>query len=109
MLMTKSWVFTGKSKKKYTFELYSKSAQLPEVGGIYILAYAHPRGHLAGFQINILCMGETVNLNATVSELQHREDLLKQCWNYNYILCLDDPGTRAEYLKDLLENNPICY
>lgn len=108
MLMKKDWVFEGKSGKKYTFESYSKSAELPEAGGIYILSYAHPRGHLAGFQINILCMGTSENLNLVVAGLQHREDLLKQCWNYNYILCLDDPDTRDEYLKDLLKNNPIC-
>jgi hypothetical protein len=108
MLMKKNWVFEGKFNEKYTFELYSKSAEIPEVGGIYILTYAHPRGHLAGYQINILCMGATESQNVAVSDLQQQECLLKQCWNYNYILCLDEQDTRDEYLKDLLKNNPIC-
>ena len=108
MLIKKNWVFEGKSGEKYTFESYSKSAQLPAVGGVYILSYAHPRGHLAGYQINILCMGTTENLNVAIAGLQQREEFLEQCWNYNYILYLDDAEIRDEYLKDLLKNNPIC-
>jgi len=37
MLMKKNWVFEGKFNEKYTFESYSKSAEIPEVGGIHIL------------------------------------------------------------------------
>lgn len=104
--MTKEGLFTGKSGKQYTFKVYSKSAQLPEIGGIYILTYTHPRGHLAGVEINVLDMGKTHNLNLAVSALQLRESLIEQCWNYNYILCVDEPELRAEILEDLLPNHP---
>ena len=40
---------TGVSGKTYTFKIYPKSAQHPETGGIFIVSYMHPRGHLAGF------------------------------------------------------------
>lgn len=107
--MNATCVFTGESGRQYTFELYSRSAPLPETAGIYILTYTHPRGHLAGVAINILDIGETRNLNLLVKGLQQCERLKEQCWNYNYILCLDDPESRGEYLKDLLKNNPAIH
>lgn len=109
MLMGKNWIFQGISGDKYTFESYSKSTELPGVGGIYILVYAHPRGHLAGFQINILAMGSTDNLNGAVSGLQQSERLMTLCWNYNYVLSVFDPETRDRYLEDLKGNNPIRF
>lgn len=104
--MNADCLFTGKSGKQYTFELYSKSAPLPEAGGIYILTYTHPRGHLAGVQINILEIGKTENLNLSVAGLQRCKRLKDQCWNYNYILCIDDPESRDACLIDLMENYP---
>ena len=95
-------LFTGESGKQYNFELHSKSAPLPVTGGIYILTYTHPRGHLAGVQINILDIGKTENLNLSVTGLQQSEPLKEQCWNYNYIRCIDDPESRDACLKDLL-------
>lgn len=100
-------LFTGKSGKQYNFELYSKSAPLPETGGIYILTYSHPRGHLAGVQINILYVGKTKNLNRSITGLQACERLKDQCWNYNYIRCIADPESRDACLKDLLKNNSV--
>nr|WP_321401211.1 hypothetical protein [uncultured Desulfobacter sp.] len=95
-------LFTGASGKQYTFELYSKSAALLETGGIYILTYTHPRGHMAGVQINILDIGKTENFNLSVTGLQQSERLKDQCWNYNYVCCIDDPESRDACLKDLL-------
>jgi len=100
--MNANCLFTGESGKQYDFKLYSKSAQLPETGGVYILTYTHPRGHLAGVQINILDIGKTENLNLSIKGLQQNERLKEQCWNYNYILCIDDPEIRDECLKNLL-------
>lgn len=101
-------LFTGRSGKQYNFELYSKSAPLPETGGIYILTYTHPRGHMAGVEINILDIGKTENLDLAVTAFQPCERLKAQCWNYNYIFCIDDPQSRDECLKDLLKNYPLA-
>jgi hypothetical protein len=96
-------LFSGESGKQYTFELYSKSDPLPETGGIYIITYTHPRGHLAGYKINILDIGKTEHLNLLVTDLQQSKRLIEQLWNYNYILCLDNPKSRDECLQDLLK------
>ncbi|MGE4401569.1 MAG: hypothetical protein AB7F61_07770 [Desulfobulbus sp.] len=106
MLLEKTWSFTGKTGKHYPFTVFSKSALLPENGGIYILAYAHPRGHLAGFQINTLTMGETDNLHLAVSTLQQDKYLVNECWNYTFILPLDAPEQRTSYFNDLIAANP---
>lgn len=63
----------GISGKTYTFEVYPKSAQLPETGGIFIVTYMHPRGHLAGCQVNPLHIGVADNLQAVVHDLK-KED-----------------------------------
>ncbi len=105
--MQKRWEFTGVSGKKYTFEVYPKSAQLPATGGIYIVTYSHPRGHLSGFQVNTLCMGVANNLNSTIEDLRQQESLAKDCWNYTCILCLDNADLRHECFDDLHAINSI--
>ena len=77
----KEWLFKGASETNYTFEIYSKKALLPEAGGIFILAYNHPKGHLAGYQVNTLSMGETDNLQLAITNLPQQECLRGGCWN----------------------------
>ena len=109
MFKTKEWEFTGTSGKKYTFELFPKSGALPETAGIFILAYTHPRGHLAGFQVNTLSMGESDNVQEAVTNHGSPECLFEGCWNSNFVLRLDDTRKRTEYLTDLLNNYPtLC-
>ena len=107
MFEKKHWVFRGESGEDHSFECFSRSDPLPDSGGIYILTYTHPRGHLAGFQVNILFMDATDDLRAEVSGLQNRERLLKACWNYTCILRLGDPKIRAALLEDLAAGNPV--
>ena len=101
MFIQKKIECIGASGKIYTFEVYPKSARLPETGGIYLLAYCHPRGHLSGFQVNILRMGVADNLNAVIDGLRQKADLLKECWNYTGIMCLDADPAGCEYIEDL--------
>lgn len=107
MLQQKAWLFEGDSGAQYTFEIFSKKAKLPENGGIFIFAYTHPRGHLAGYQVNPLSMGMTDNLQSAIATLPQQECLREGCWNCTYILRLDEPGTRSESLKDLLKKYPV--
>lgn len=102
-LMKETVDFTGVSGEAYRFNVSSKSTELSDAGGIYILTYCHPRGHLAGFQVNVLRMGTTVDLNSAILELRQDENLMEECWNYTCTLPLDDPDTRDEYLEDLCQ------
>jgi hypothetical protein len=108
MLMENQWSFTGTTGKQYTFAVFSKSALLPHAGGIYILAYAHPRGHLAGFQVTPLTMGATDDLQRAVAALQQHEYLVRECWNYTFILTLDDMEQRDELMNDLSDAYRLC-
>jgi len=102
-LMQEIVEFIGVSGEAYTFNVSSKSTELPDAAGIYILTYSHPRGHLAGFQVNVLRMGTTVDLNAAIIELRQDESLMDKCWNYTCTLPLDDQETRDAYLEDLCQ------
>lgn len=90
--------------KTYTFDLYHKSAQLPENGGIYILTYCHPRGHVAGLQVNTLHIGATDNINSTVAGFREDKVMQEKPWNYTGIISIEQKGIRLEYLKDLTDN-----
>ncbi len=101
MLIQKQLEFNGESGKFYTFEVYTKSARLPQKAGIYIITYSHPRGHLSGFQVNVLAIGTATNLDLAVADLREKDRWSKECWNYTCILCLNDAASRQEYFDDL--------
>lgn len=107
MFKQKAWLFEGDSGTHYTFEIYSKKSELPKTGGIFILAYTHPRGHLAGYQVHTLSMGVTDNLQLEIAALPQQKCLQDECWNSTFILRLDEPETRSESLKDLLKKYPV--
>ena len=92
---------TGISGKTYTFKVYPKSAQLPETGGIFIVTYMHPQGHLAGFKVNPLHIGAADNLQAVVQDLKKEDKFSKNCWNYTCVMSLNAPSTREAYCADL--------
>jgi hypothetical protein len=104
MHIQKSIDFKGSTGKNYTFDLYPKSAQLPENGGIYILTYCHPRGHVAGLQVNTLHIGAADNLNSAVSGFREDTTMQEKSWNYTGIISIEQKGIRLEYLKDLTDN-----
>jgi hypothetical protein len=101
MYISKEIEFNGASGKTYSFTVYPKSGQLPESSGLYILTYIHPRGHIAGFKVNIIAMGEANNLNAVIDDLRQEDRLLKECWNYSCIMTFDNTAIRQESLEDL--------
>lgn len=105
--MQKTFEFRGISGKTYRFDVFSKSAKLPETGGVLILTYSHPRGHLAGIQVNVLRMEIATNLNSAVIDLSQDDNLQKECWNYTCAICLDDPKIREQYIKDLSHTTSI--
>ncbi len=109
MLIQKHIEFHGESGKSYTFEVHTKSARLPDKAGIYIIAYAHPRGHLSGFQLNVLFIGTATNLESAVAALREKDSWSSECWNYTCTLCLDEVAKRQEYWEDLHENRSVQF
>ncbi len=109
MFRQKEWFFSGESGKKYTFEICPKSGPIPEEGGIFILTYTHPRGHLAGYEVHILHVGETDNFHKTIANPPKAECLKRECWNCIYLYKTKNEEIREEILKDLVSsNNIIC-
>lgn len=105
MFRQKKWFFKGRSGTEYVFEIYSKSSGHPTNGGIYMLTYTHPRGHLAGFEVQILSIGESDNLRKAVTDHPRRECLRKECWNCIYLLEMEDSDKRKAVLNDLIAGN----
>jgi hypothetical protein len=105
MFNKKDWVFEGKSGEKYIFQIFSKNGELPESGGIYILSYTQPRGHLAGFSVTILSIGSSENLRTAVTAPPNMECLKENCWNSIYLLEVEDEIEKSEILADLIGGN----
>ena len=105
MFKQKEWPFSGKSGKEYAFGIFAKTRPIPEYGGIYILAYTHPRGHRAGFKVNMLYIGETDNFRKELADPPQADCLWDDCWNCIYLLRIDEPDKREDVLKDLIAGN----
>lgn len=103
MFRQEKWSFAGGSGTEYFFEIKKKSAALPASGGVYILSYTHPRGHLAGFEVHPLYLGQTDNLKTTISTPPELKCITDECWNCSYILLIDDEQVRIDCMKDLLK------
>ncbi|BCS88377.1 hypothetical protein [Pseudodesulfovibrio sediminis] len=109
MFRQKEWPFIGSSGTTYTFTIYPKSAELPDAGGIILLAYTHPRGHRAGYQANILHIGHGVDLSAPLDQQANLECAASECWNCTYALIEPDEKARVACVHDLLQNHmPPC-
>ncbi len=104
MFKQEKWSFTGDSGIEYLFEIKMKSSTLPPSGGVYILSYTHPRGHLAGFEAHPLYIGQTDNLNKTLSAPAQLKCITDECWNCTYILSAEDGQARINCVQDLLKN-----
>jgi hypothetical protein len=107
MYIQKSIELKGVTGKTYTLDMYPKSAQLPDVGGIYILMYCHPRGHLAGIKVNTLHIGTSDNLNSKVDSFRQDKTMLEMAWNYTGIIVSEEKDIRLEYFTDLTHTTPV--
>ncbi|NDV22061.1 hypothetical protein [Desulfovibrio sp. JC022] len=102
MFKQKEWIFTGKSGKEYTFGIFAKTRPIPEEAGIYILSYTHPRGHRAGFKVNMLYVGGTENFRQELNNPPEADCLWDGNWNCIYLLEIDDMDERLKILEDLI-------
>ncbi|GKT33193.1 hypothetical protein ADUPG1_002415 [Aduncisulcus paluster] len=108
MFKQKEWPFFGKSGQKCNFGIFAKTRPIPEYGGIYILAYTHPRGHRAGFKVNMLYIGAADNFRSELATPPQADCLWDGCWNCIYLLRIDEPKSREEVLADLVAGNEIA-
>ncbi|TIH12941.1 hypothetical protein D0S45_16600 [Marinifilum sp. JC120] len=107
MFKQKEWPFSGKSGKEYTFGIFAKTRPIPEEAGVYILSYTHPRGHRAGFKVNMLYVGETDNFRQELTNPPEADCLWEGCWNCIYLLEIDNTKEREKVLADLIAGNEV--
>jgi hypothetical protein len=101
MFMQKKWTATGASGAKYLFSILPKSDGLPQSAGVFILAYCHPRGHMAGWQVNPLFIGHADNMGlALENEVELDSDHMLM-WNCNFVLLESVTSAREICVRDL--------
>ena len=69
----------------YPFLTFSKNDVLSCKAGVYILGYTHVRGHLAGFQLNILHVTTGIDFQDALSKVPDVQELEKAHWNSVYV------------------------
>ena len=94
MFRQKKWSFTGASGAKYDFSILSKSEGLPEEPGIFVQAYVHLRGHLAGWQVTPLFIGHGDNLCSDLAGEMALDNDQRYLWNSNFVLLESDAAAR---------------
>ncbi|WP_022660454.1 hypothetical protein [Paucidesulfovibrio longus] len=101
MFKEKKWSLTGASGAEYHFDILPKSQELPQSPGVFILAYTHPRGHVAGWAVNPLLVSHADNMRrALASEAELSRDR-KFLWNSNLVLLESDASARETCVRDL--------
>jgi hypothetical protein len=101
MFRIKEWSFTGASGAEYHFDILPKSEGLPPSAGVFILAYTHPRGHMAGWEVNPLLMSHAEDMRralADEAELSRDQEFL---WNSTLVLLESDAPAREMCVRDL--------
>jgi len=101
MYKLNEWTFTGDSGAEYRFSCLAKSEELPQSPGILIPGYAHPRGHLAGWQVQPLLIDHSDNIRTTFANSIEQQVAQLPLWNCNLILLEPSSSARAESVKDL--------
>lgn len=101
MFRQKEWPFTGASGTEYLFSILPKSEGLPNSAGIFILAYTHPRGHAAGWEVNPLFIGHADDMNSALDAeaILDRDQI--PLWNCNFVLLESDASARERCARDL--------
>lgn len=101
MFKQKKWPFTGASGTEYVFSILRKSDRLPQSPGVFILAYTHPRGHLAGWEVKPLRIGQSDDISASLERETGLDADQKAMWNSVFVLPEPDANTREACVRDL--------
>lgn len=101
MFKRKDWIFTGTSGTEYRFTLHPKSEGIPATPGVFILAYTHPCGHMAGWRVQPLFIGHAGNMRVALdAEVEPARDQ-SPLWNSNFVLSEADRLEREKCVRDL--------
>jgi hypothetical protein len=106
MIPQDEWTFTGVSGKEYIFTLYPKSQGLPASAGVFILAYTHLRGHMAGWQANPLHIAQGENMSLALRAETEQDAEKTFIWNSNFVHLESDSSARSECVRDLEKRGP---
>jgi len=101
MFRQTKWSFTGVSGTDYLFTILPKSEGLPQSSGIFILAYTHPRGHMAGWQVNPLFIGHAENMGLMLKSEVRLDQEWRGTWNCNFVLLESVASVREMCVCDL--------
>ena len=101
MFRQKEWSFTGASGTRHRFAILPKSDGLPQSPGVFILAYTHPRGHMAGWQVNPLFIGHADNMRSALDNEVSLDQDQGTLWNSNFVLLESDASVRENCVRDL--------
>lgn len=86
-------------EKLYPFVTYTKREAISCQQGVYIFAYTHLRGHLAGYQLNILKVTQAENFHQAVQGGDALAALEQRHWNSVYFLDLPDSEEKNLLVK----------
>jgi len=101
MFRQTKWTFTGVSGAEYLFTILPKSEGLPQSSGVFILAYTHPRGHMAGWQVNPLFIGHAENMGLMLEDGVRLDPDGRDIWNSNFVLLEPVASVREMCVCDL--------
>ena len=101
MFKQKKWPFAGASGTEYVFTILSKSKGLPRASGVFMLAYARPRGHMAGWQVTPLCIRHADDMQLSHQNGEGQKSDMDATWNCNFVLLEPDASAREKCACDL--------
>jgi len=101
MFKQEKWSFTGASGTEYTFSILPKSEGLPQAPGVFILAYTHPRGHMAGWQVNPLMIDQAEDMRLALESAGGLDSDRMSIWNSNFVLLEAVDSDRKKCVHDL--------
>ena len=94
--------FTGKSGKKYSFDVYKFDTSWKDVSAVYIVTHAKPKSN-GGHTHSVIYIGQTDNLKERFSNHNKQKCFEENEANRLCILMEQDEKTRLSIESDLID------
>ncbi|KAB1442809.1 hypothetical protein [Pseudodesulfovibrio senegalensis] len=105
MFRQEEWIFSGASGAHYRFSIRTKKSGLPQAPGVVMLAYTHPRGHMAGWQVNPLFIGHADDMSRIPESEVDPHSKQMALWNSCFLLPESLAAAREACVLDLERAN----